>query len=93
MIVNPAVEKTLSADVEVAGIHNNRLATDGRVLNRVVAFHHVRGFSFLGMGASARYFSSSFSSVIESCESCSGPSTVDLKKKLMFRLRTTILQS
>ena len=51
MIVNPAVEKTLSADVEVAGIHNNRLATNGRVLNLVLvvlAFHHVRGFSFLG---------------------------------------------
>ena len=62
VIVNPAVEKTLSADVEVAGIHNNRLATDGRVLNlAALAFHHVRGFSFLGMGASAKYFSSSFS--------------------------------
>ena len=57
VMVNPAVEKTLSADVEAAGIHNNRLATNGKVLNRVaLAFYHERGFSFLGTGASAKYF-------------------------------------
>ena len=67
MIVNPTVEKTLSDDAEVAGIHNNHLVTDGRVLNLIdLAFHHVRGFSFLEMGNSAKYFSSSFSSVKES---------------------------
>ena len=56
-MVNPVVEKTLSADVEAAGIYNNRLATNGKVLNRVaLAFHHERGFSFLRIGASAKYF-------------------------------------
>ena len=55
VIVNPVVEKTRSAGVEVAGILNNCLATNGRVLNRVaLAFHHARGFSFLGIGASAK---------------------------------------
>ena len=76
MVINPVV-KTLSDDVDVAGIHNNHVAKDGRILNQAeLAFLYVRGFPFLGMGGSAKYFSSSFPSVIDSCVSFCGQSSL-----------------
>ena len=56
MIVNPAVEKTFSADVEVVGIHNNCLATDDSFKQSSISFSPCKRVFFSRHGCLSQVF-------------------------------------